>query len=57
MKIRSTTFIALIILTLFTFQANAQGCSDAGFCTIDSFKPGETNQLTTMKNQIKAGVS
>lgn len=57
MKILNTTFITLVLLISFTSQANAQGCSDAGFCTIDSFKPGETDDVLTRKNQIKFGAS
>jgi hypothetical protein len=38
--------------------AKSQGCSDAGFCTINSFKPsiGET-QSAPYKNQCRIGVS
>lgn len=31
-----------------------QGCSDAGFCTINSFKPNSRQQL--LNNQVKTGV-
>jgi hypothetical protein len=38
--------------------AKSQGCSDAGFCTINTFKPsiGET-QSSPFKNQCRIGVS
>lgn len=36
---------------------NAQGCSDAGFCTLDSFKPGTSHNETIQKNQFKIGFS
>jgi hypothetical protein len=34
-----------------------QGCSDAGFCTIHSFKPGGTDTVSMAKSQIKVGLS
>lgn len=34
-------------------QLQAQGCSDAGFCTLNSFKPGTAE--AEFKNQIKIG--
>lgn len=51
------------IISAFTFLLffsthilKAQGCSDAGFCTIDSFKPNAKNGELTLKNQVKFGV-
>lgn len=36
----------------FSFQmAWSQGCSDAGFCTIESFKPGDLNFTENYKNR------
>lgn len=35
----------------------AQGCSDAGFCTIDALKPGLKEGEMKFKNQFKAGVN
>ncbi|MBK8956688.1 MAG: hypothetical protein IPM34_14200 [Saprospiraceae bacterium] len=35
----------------------AQGCSDAGFCTLQSFQPGQTAEGSASKNRIKIGVS
>jgi hypothetical protein len=35
----------------------AQGCSDAGFCTINSFKPNTQDSVFEKKNQIKIGIS
>ncbi len=49
------THLFLLFLTFNTFSY-AQGCSDAGFCTIDSFKPQTTDSLMS-KNQLKTGVS
>ncbi|MBL7798716.1 MAG: hypothetical protein JNJ90_19620 [Saprospiraceae bacterium] len=47
------------IFTLFIAQiANSQGCSDAGVCTLNGFKPQESGDATgPMQNQVKAGVS
>lgn len=48
----------LITLVFFTFVADqlyGQGCSDAGFCTIDSFKPNSTDSAKVLNNQLKAG--
>lgn len=49
--------ITIIILSLTTYFVNAQGCSDAGFCTINSLKPNSNDTILESKNQIKAGVS
>ena len=57
MKITNAALIVFILLTSLSFQANGQGCSDAGFCTIDSFKPGEIDNFSSRKNQIKVGAS
>lgn len=49
---------ALITIALCYLQANhsyGQGCSDAGFCTINSFKPNITDSTDILKNQIKIG--
>lgn len=32
-----------------------QGCSDAGFCSIDGFKPDDLDSSKTLKNQFKIG--
>lgn len=47
------------VFTLFIAQiANAQGCSDAGFCTLNSFKPQENADAdASMESQVKAGIS
>ncbi|KNB62957.1 hypothetical protein [Chryseobacterium sp. Hurlbut01] len=47
-----TTFLLLL-------QSNhlvAQGCSDAGFCTINSFQPNNNDSIKTYHNQIKTGI-
>ncbi|KMQ59571.1 hypothetical protein ACM46_19600 [Chryseobacterium angstadtii] len=35
----------------------AQGCSDAGFCTVNSLKPHSNDSISLYKNQFKAGLS
>ena len=51
--------IILFILSTFIFAQNikGQGCSDAGFCTIDSFKPGSTDSISENLNTVKIGLS
>jgi hypothetical protein len=39
MTLSKSNLIALFTLFLMTKNAYGQGCSDAGFCTIDAFKP------------------
>ncbi len=48
-------YLFLIPLFFLYNQTNAQGCSDAGFCTINSFKPGSTDSNKALKNQFKIG--
>jgi hypothetical protein len=51
------TFLAtILLLTGISDKLNAQGCSDAGFCTINSFMP-EADSSSASVNQIKAGIS
>jgi len=48
----------LISFTALTIQVNysfGQGCSDAGFCTINSFKPESGDGTGAFKNQFKIG--
>jgi len=44
--------MAVALYTLDTNYSYGQGCSDAGFCTINSFKPNSTDVLN---NQFKIG--
>jgi hypothetical protein len=57
--LKKKTLLFLICITISTPLSllNAQGCSDAGLCTIDAFKPdaGSTAQLT--KNKLGLGFS
>ena len=48
--------LLLLILFISTFQISfAQGCSDAGFCTISSLKPSENDSIHAKMNQLKVG--
>lgn len=38
-----------------SYTGNAQGCSDAGFCTINSFKPQLADSSKNGKNHLKIG--
>lgn len=51
------TFILslLIVLCLIATLSYGQGCSDAGFCTIDSFKPNNADSTKSTSNQVKIG--
>ncbi len=53
----NSKLIPLIFSLLFLSANNlfGQGCSDAGFCTMDSFKPGDGDTLKTINNQFKVG--
>lgn len=42
-----------LVLADYTF---GQGCSDAGFCTINSFKPNSNDSIKATNNQLKIGV-
>lgn len=43
------------ILIFLTATVYGQGCSDAGFCTLHSFKPHADS--TTFSNKVKVGVN
>ncbi|MBX3044759.1 MAG: hypothetical protein KIT33_06320 [Candidatus Kapabacteria bacterium] len=40
-----------------TYNSYSQGCSDAGVCTMNSFKPNDEGNLNQTSNQIKFGIS
>ncbi len=50
-----SVFLLTATLFLISQWLRAQGCSDAGFCTIDSFKPNNNDSAQTVKNQVKVG--
>ena len=45
-----------IILLNFSIYSIGQGCSDAGFCTINILKPNSNDSFSNNSNQVKAGV-
>ena len=47
--------IATILLNIGVSYTYGQGCSDPGFCTINSFKPNHTNSSEVLNNQVKIG--
>jgi hypothetical protein len=55
MKNATLKFIALSLGVLCANYIKAQGCSDAGFCTINSFKPNTTDSAKILNNQLKLG--
>lgn len=55
-----TALTKLFLLSVFFFPAHfsqAQGCSDAGFCTLNSFKPNHAGNISKKHNQLKFGAS
>ena len=55
MKISVFKFAILTVIVLLSKFVSGQGCSDAGFCTLNSFKPNSTDTVTPIKNQFKIG--
>jgi hypothetical protein len=54
MKFYKITSVILLI-SLFAAQSNGQGCSDAGVCSLNAFKPaGQSDEL---RNHFKIGVN
>lgn len=53
LKILLGTAFLLFLPSNFIF---AQGCSDAGFCTVNSFQPNNNASIKTYRNQFKTGV-
>jgi len=55
----------ILLLISFTFtlifisdsNTYAQGCSDAGFCTLQGLEPDNTDTIKFLKNRIRSGVS
>lgn len=55
MTLSKWNLIALCTIFLMTKNTFGQGCSDAGFCTIDGFKPQIADSSNTKVNQLKFG--
>ncbi|MBN8684665.1 MAG: hypothetical protein J0L99_18585 [Chitinophagales bacterium] len=51
------TSISALLFTCFGLQLQAQGCSDAGFCTLNNFKPADPETEEIYYNHLKAGIS
>lgn len=49
--------IAFFLLLFAHLAAFSQGCSDAGFCTVESFVPHPHDEEPADKNRFKAGIS
>lgn len=47
--------ITLSLLALFTMVGYAQGCSDAGFCTVNGFKPQSSDSMRALKEELSLG--
>ncbi|SHL49395.1 hypothetical protein SAMN05444360_10293 [Chryseobacterium carnipullorum] len=52
-KIFLGTAFLLLLQSNYLF---AQGCSDAGFCTVNSFQPNNNDSIKAYHNQIKTGI-
>ena len=48
-------FRVCAVILLFSSSANGQGCSDAGFCSLNSIKPSGDDSLSSKNNQVKIG--
>jgi hypothetical protein len=48
--------IATILFAIGASYSYGQGCSDAGFCTMNSFKPNSTDSTDVLNNQFKIGI-
>lgn len=55
MKNFKLILIATLFFTIGADYIYGQGCSDAGFCTINSFKPNSMDSTEVMKSQFKIG--
>jgi len=49
------SIFTIFFMFIFASQMMGQGCSDAGFCTINGFKPNSADSLQLLKNQFKTG--
>ena len=55
-KVLFKIFFGLTFLSI-SFSSFSQGCSDAGFCTISSFKPEDGDSTKEVYNQFKIGMN
>jgi hypothetical protein len=56
-KIRIRLFMALCLTVAVSFFSSGQGCSDAGFCTLNGFKPDADSAMKEYKNYAAIGLS
>lgn len=57
MKITGLFFFLTLCFVIPFNDSQGQGCSDAGVCTVGSFKPNSKDSISERKNQIMAGIS
>lgn len=57
MKANQYRYVFLMCLLFAAYQSAGQGCSDAGFCTLDNFKPKAHEKIDSAANKISIGVS
>jgi hypothetical protein len=55
MRLLKYGIIIILFCIFLPVKGLGQGCSDAGFCTINGFKPHNSDSLTTLHNHIKIG--
>jgi hypothetical protein len=46
---------AIVMACISFHHSYSQGCSDAGFCTINSFKPSDSDSTKVLNKQFKIG--
>lgn len=56
-KLSSYLILSLGLVFIYTGNVYSQGCSDAGVCTVHSFKPNGLDSISENLNQFKVGVS
>ena len=57
MNLKLLRFLMVILSIVLIESTYGQGCSDAGFCTMDSFQPNSSDSLNQGDNQFKLGLS
>ncbi|MEY3194915.1 MAG: hypothetical protein RIQ78_1012 [Bacteroidota bacterium] len=50
-------FVTTLLTVTLAYSALGQGCSDAGFCTINSLQPNHSDTTAATKNQCMLGLS
>lgn len=56
MKKLSKFLVSIVLLSVVSIFSYGQGCSDAGFCTINTFKPNSGESLKITNNQFNIGM-